>query len=367
MKKNTLKKWALGLGITLLSSFSFAQGLQNIIVETYYVSTAADAAGSVGTLPVGSVTYRVFVDMLPGYKFQALYGQNSPLHTLSVSTTTTFFNNEDRGATTPAFTKAQAAFNSVMLDSWFSVGGAASNAMGVPKADDNGIANVVNANGILQNNAFAGIPLTTQDGFITGTPQQVTFVGLTTGVSPNDLGVFNDLSQTGNLFTTTNGSIACLGGAVGPDTVTNKVLIGQFTTDGDFCFHMNIQIGTPGGGVENYVAQNQTGSEILFGALNYCSNTVDVTTPKSSPVSSLSVYPNPVNDMLTISISSSDKSNTNSYKIYDLIGNVIADKNIGMISGNYSEKIDMSSFSKGIYFIEYNKDGEKSTKKIIKY
>ena len=36
--------------------------------------------------------------MLPGYRFQTLYGNSD--HPLKISTTTSFFNNEDRGATT---------------------------------------------------------------------------------------------------------------------------------------------------------------------------------------------------------------------------------------------------------------------------
>ena len=370
MKNITIKKFALGFGITLLSGFVNAQGLENVIVERYYVTNAADAAGSVGTLPVGSVTYIIFIDMAQGYKFQALYGQNAPLHTLSFSTTTTFFNNEDRGATTPAYTKSQAANNSVMLDSWFSVGGAATNAMGIPKADDNGVANVTNLNGILQNNdASAGIPLTTQDGFITGNagaPQAVTFVGLTNGTTTTDLSVFDGTSQAGNLFTTTNGSVASLNGSVGADTVANKVLVGQFTTDGVFCFLLNIQIGTPTHGVENYVAQNATGNEIQSPLLSFCSNTVSVTNPLSA-IHTVSVYPNPATDFITLDIINSAKTDANSYKIFDVVGNIIAERNIGMLSGSYSEKLDISNYSKGIYFVELIQDGVKSTKKIVKY
>jgi hypothetical protein len=71
--------------------------------------------------------------------------------------------------------------------------------------------------------------------------------------------------------------------------------------------------------------------------------------------------------MVTIDIINSSKSDANSYKIFDVLGNVVADKNIGMLPGNYSEKVDISAYSKGIYFIELNQDGVKSTKKIIKY
>ena len=118
-----MKKIMLSLGLLVfISAFAKAQGLENVIVERYYVSDANDAAGSSGALPVGSVTYRIYADMLPGYKFQAIYG--IPAHTLKLTTSTSFFNNEDRGATTPSYTKLQAKANTVMLDSWFSVGAA---------------------------------------------------------------------------------------------------------------------------------------------------------------------------------------------------------------------------------------------------
>ena len=86
-----MKKIILGLSLILLTELVHAAGLENIIVEKYYVSNAADAGGSMGTLPVGSVTYRIFADLLPGFKFQALYG--IPTHELRFETTTSFFNN----------------------------------------------------------------------------------------------------------------------------------------------------------------------------------------------------------------------------------------------------------------------------------
>ena len=99
-KRRIAKKILMSLSLALLGGgFAQAQnGLEGIVVEKYYIATQADANASVGTLPVGSVTYRVYADMLPGYKFQALYGNVA--HPLKFSTSTSFFNNEDRGATT---------------------------------------------------------------------------------------------------------------------------------------------------------------------------------------------------------------------------------------------------------------------------
>jgi hypothetical protein len=281
-----MKKLITGFCLMLLSAFTYAQnGLEGIIVEKYYVANAADAAGSVGTLPVGSVTYRIYADMLPGYKFQAAYGVAG--HDLILSTTTSFFNNEDRGSTSPTYTKTQARGNTVMLDSWLSAGAGCAANFGILKSEDDvaaGGATVSNLNGILANNdASAGIPLTVQDGLYAGTPEAVTFVGF----SAADLAVLDNVSQTGNLFTTTNGSWAALNGATGPIASTNKVLIAQITTDGVFHYELNIQIGTPTGGSQNFVAQNPIGTEIsiasltgTFGAVN-ASPTVSITSPSN--------------------------------------------------------------------------------------
>ena len=61
-----MKKILIMLMLVAIGSFSFAQGLDNIIVEKYYVSNANDASGSAGALPVGSVTYRFFADLATG-------------------------------------------------------------------------------------------------------------------------------------------------------------------------------------------------------------------------------------------------------------------------------------------------------------
>lgn len=260
----------------MLSVTANAQnGLENIIVEKYYVSNAADAALSSGTLPTGSVTYRFYADLLPGYKLQAVYGVNN--HPLKFVTTTSFFNNEDNGSTTPNFTFAHAGDNTTMLDSWLSVGAACNGYFGVMKTEDNGLNNVVNANGILANNdATAGIPLTTQDGLLAGAPQTVQFVGLTT-----ELNVFDATSQLGGSFITSNGSIAALNGANGP-TATNRVLIAQITTNGILSYELNLQVISSTNAVQNFVANNPTGSEITLSSLSGTLGATLATQPATS-------------------------------------------------------------------------------------
>ena len=256
----------------LFNTTAQAQGLENIIVETYYISDSDDATDTDGgSLPVGSTTYRIFVDMAPGYEIQAVYGNAN--HTLRIETTTEFFNNADRGEETgDAIPQSRIDENTVALDSWLTMGQATTTQFGIPKAldtngslvgganNDGGSAGI--AGGLLKNaDPAAGIPLTTADGLIPGTaPSSLVFVGL----PPTPFGVDND----GTPFIVTGGAWSVLEGVQGL-TPENQVLIAQITTDGDLSFELNIQLGTPSGGVEQYVASNPIGAEQFFAGLTF--------------------------------------------------------------------------------------------------
>ena len=304
-----MKKITLIIGLVAFSTIVRSQnGLEQIIVEKYYVSNAVDAAGSKGVLPVGSVTYRVYADMLPGYKFQAMYGNVN--HTLKLASTTSFFNHSLRGQTTPdQILSDNLIDNTLALDSWFSVGAAANELFGVLKTEDDGVKNLlpISSNGMLKNTTpLMGIALNVQDGIIndipelpltktSGFPETVTLVGL----SQNDLGVFKATSQKGNSFTTNSGAISALDGAQGP-TPENRILLGQFTTEGDFSFELNIQIGTPTAGItQSYVARNPTGNEISIPSLILAPNispSITISAPSTANVS----------DVITIAATASD-------------------------------------------------------------
>ncbi len=364
-----MKKIIPAIGLVLFSTLAHSQnGLDSIILEKFYISNPADEAGSLsnsgGILPTGSVTYRIYAQMQPGYKFQALYGIGA--HELKLSTTTTFFNNEDRGAIIPnAISVANTMTNTVLLDSWFSVGATANGKVGVLKIDDTDGA-IANSDGLLQNaDSRAGIALTTQDGMVTGTPKAVTFVGFTAQLDS----VFDNVSQASNLFSTKNASIASLTGSVGP-TSANRVLLGQFTTDGQFCYELNIQIGTPTGGVQKYVAKNPTGPEILIPSLVGCIDAGTATAIKDDKKEnhfSYKVSPNPANDVVTIQFdATSSSSKDNSYTIYGVQGNLLIQKHLGAVTEKQTEIVDISGLAPGFYFIKLSVDGTTSTKKIMK-
>jgi hypothetical protein len=375
--KLTFTKFTLFCLGTLFFNISLnaqsTKGLEKVIVEKYYVSNADDATASAGILPVGSVTWRIYLDLLPGYKFKAAFG--SETHPLEISTKTSFFNNEDRGSANPGFSKTNAAKNTVMLDSWLTAGAACTGNFGVLKSDDDGVATIVNANGILKNaDQSAGIPLTVQDGLIQKKdtlPGQCGFIGL-----ENTIDVFDATSQLGNKFSTNNGSWYCLEGAMGPDATKNRVLIAQLTTEGELFFKLNVAIGTPEGKSEYYVPENPgyrtdvAGSdpilEILDTTLTFMSSKFIPTAIVNNGLvkNGITVYPNPTRNICYISLPS-DFTEGN-YTIYNMAGNSVMSKNITNKFERHNEKVDLSNYPNGIYFVQVQSKGNHSTFKVIK-
>jgi hypothetical protein len=244
-------------------------GLEGIIVETYYISDSADSADAAENfasypLAVGSTTYRVYADLLPGYKLIQIFGTNN--HPLTISTSTAFYNDPNYGFNVYQGTSVNnTKKRTTLIDSYISMGGVANGLMGVLKEEDTD-GTIGNIHGLLLNNdPLAGSPIVGAgglDGLMSGT-----------AILPNVLGITNELDifdQTaGANFTTTGGAIAVLGGIEGI-TSNNRILIGQFTTDGEFSFSLNLQIATPTPGQSQiFVAGLPQSGENYEPTLNY--------------------------------------------------------------------------------------------------
>lgn len=357
--------------ICTLSSFQLlqAQGLERIIVEKYYVSDEADTAvdDDGGILPVGSKTYRIYVDMLPNYIFQAAYGETG--HELRIETDTRFFNNEDRGETFPDFGENRLEDNTVMLDSWLSVGGACDECIGVLKTDDDGVNTIVNGDGVLMNaDTCAGIPLTEQDGHIVGSPEPVTTVGIS-----SDIEIFNSSNDAPipTIFSTENGAWSSLNGSMGPDPDTNRVLIGQFTTDGTFSFKLNIQIRNEQTiTVERYVAEDPGADEFSIPSLTFSDSTVIDSTTSVIYIDGLedpiAVFPNPAQDELTVEIDQEILDQGN-YEIFAVTGERVDFGDIDPANfQNNLTKINIQELFHGVYVLKINLGRYAYTKKFLK-
>jgi hypothetical protein len=216
--------------------------LENVIVEKYYVTDSSyyvDTTG--GILPKGSITYRIYIDMKPGYSLMMVYGDKK--HELFLKTTTVFFNN--------TYCLAMTGFNihykeinenSVALDSWLTLGAASRIHTGILKTDD--------TDGSILKRAS----LSKADGLTNGTTPTFKMYNL-------DMNFFKD-KKDASLFSTKNGAWYCIEGVKGP-TIDNRVLIAQLTTNGTLSFELNIQLRTPTKGAVKFVARNPGSSEII--------------------------------------------------------------------------------------------------------
>jgi hypothetical protein len=245
-------------------SFS-QQGLEGIIVEKYYISTEEDNAHPElsGELTPGSITYRIYVDLKPGYTFQMAYG--APNHELFIKSTDLFYNHLEYGAEYPNRIPLRTyPRNCTRLDSWLSAGGAGENQVGVLKSEDDTL-NVLKTSGqYLKNDSKKmGLSLEVVDGlrerynqtFPTFYQMDSTIKGLGSVTNTNTISV-------------NNGAWACMGkGVQGADSLNNKVLIAQLTTHGELSYQLNLLIGTPEGKSEKYVAHNPMEGEFTHSDL----------------------------------------------------------------------------------------------------
>ena len=248
------------IAITLTAGRLFSQnGLEGIIVEKYYISTKEDNAHPElsGELTPGSITYRIYVDLKPGYTFQMAFG--APNHELYIKSTNLFYNHLEYGAEYPNRIPLRTyPRNTTRLDSWLSAGGAGENQIGVLKSEDDTL-NVFKTTGTyLKNNSKKmGLSLDVVDGlkeqynqtFPTFYQMDSTIKGLGSVTNTNTISI-------------NNGAWASMGkGVQGADSLSNKVLIAQLTTHGKLSYQLNLLIGTPEGKSEKYVAHDPVEGE----------------------------------------------------------------------------------------------------------
>jgi hypothetical protein len=427
--------------------------IEKVIVETYYVSDTLDVTdtidGAARALPVGSKTYRVYIDLKRGYKLAKIFGNAN--HALKIASTANFFNNVDRAAYYYGYLIKKNYFSgnpTLALDSWLTLGLATTADNGVLKSQDtNG---TVRKNtwggtayiqgGILKNNdPTTGIPLTSEDGLL---PKSVTYTtsfndhGFTNGLgnaSGRDTTVFGD-TIIGSQFMSNDAYLYQSAGVTGAFADSNQVLVAQLTTTGTIAFELNVMIlDSNGNNPTYYVAKGSSADNYMvnpflsypppcgcrdsryleyspnaacdlanacktlkvFGCTDtmacnynpdanvflpdfccypgYCNDrNVAIVCPDLTPYRlkqlniSEDVYPNPVQNNLTLQLIYSSDYSEVTYSIYDAYGRIIKEQNLGTIHGNSLLQTDVADLPNGLYLFRISVAGNSSIKKFIK-
>ncbi|MEY3843725.1 MAG: Secretion system C-terminal sorting domain [Bacteroidota bacterium] len=262
--------------ISAIQFTGFSQ-LEKVIVEKYYVSDLNDATDTLGGgLPVGSTTYRIYVDLAPGSVLKKIYGDAN--HLFSIQSTAPFFNHESDGQTfAKDFVKNRYLEGVVALDTWLTLGQttktqAGKTYVGVLKNQDvdgsfigginnDGGSELISTGLLVNNDISAGIPLTQADGMDTMVtiPSSWSHFGLLDFVTGNDSTMFGSLTQN-NEFLSDNFYLSN-SGIMGLIPDSNQILVAQLTTTGDLSFHLNIVVDVLMNGLLetiHYVSSNDT-------------------------------------------------------------------------------------------------------------
>jgi Secretion system C-terminal sorting domain len=277
--------------------------IRNVIVEKYYISDTLDATDTIDgpsrSLPAGSITYRVFVQIDSGYKIHKIYG--TPCHPMKITSTANFYNNINRPDEYFGYLIKKQYFGSnplLALDSWLTLGLCAktntTKYMAVLKSDDTdgsliggtqyggGTAGI--AGGLVANNDTAAhIPVDTADGMVVASGNYNNWIdfGFNRSGQPvtgRDTTVFGD-SLVGSQFYSTTAYLQENEGVRGDSATGHKVLVAQLTTKGTINFEINLELmdstgGPNNGHLLNYVASAgncgvPTGDTTVLGLLKY--------------------------------------------------------------------------------------------------
>ncbi len=262
--------------LTCTSYLASIAQIEQLIIETYYITDANDATDTIGgQLEAGSTTYRIYVDLLPGSRLLSIYGDEN--HPLVFSSSAPFFNHREEGISFGKdLSRNRYEIGTVALDSYITLGQCSRSFsqgayFGIPKnADTDGSViggpnndggSAAIATGLLANSqSQIGQPLTQSDGLMVVNPIPGSWV---------DVGFIDLLS---NADTTIFGSaepkdhfnrqdvVLKNAGTKGVDSIRNEVLVAQLTTKGEIAFELNLEVEFVENGIPQivkYVARNE--------------------------------------------------------------------------------------------------------------
>lgn len=233
-----------------LFSAATAQGIEDVLVETYAVTPGEKGAPDL-------TTYRIFLDLAPGHRLQMIYGDEK--HQVLIGSNAAFVNDTVGGAKFADDVDGdQLNQGRAALDTWLTIGRASSLHLGVPRTldpDGSVLTCPPYPGGSTLQVTDPRASLCTADGLVADTVR-------------NDIVDFQFSSGylhrlRGDLLESTDGAWAALGGYTGA-TPENMVLVAQITTPGRLFFRLNAQVANAEGVPVKYVWSGAEGTEVLF-------------------------------------------------------------------------------------------------------
>jgi hypothetical protein len=262
----------IGLSVAISGQTKAQNAIEGVIVETYYVSDANDAGhDDEGTnLPEGSITYRIFLDLAPGYRVTGIFGDE--FNPLSIRSTELIWNHSERGAALGSdLNDSRLDENTVVLDSYITIGAASDAHFGIPKELDNDGSIIGGLNndggsemveeGLLVNTTTAiGIPLTEADGLIEVSEDEIP--NILFSAAPNLVPIFDNETIDNSYFSLLE-AIQFTDGIAGV-TEENIVMLAQITTLGELEFDFNVKLKSADNEEFIFVSDTVTGGDTLL-------------------------------------------------------------------------------------------------------
>lgn len=261
--------------IILLAPQQLRAQIENVIVETYYISDHKDQTDTFGgNLEEGSITYRIFIDLLPGSKLLSIFG--SEVHPLIFSSTNTFFNHRHEGVSFGKdINRNRYETGTVALDTYITLGQSSRQFaqgayFGIPKNSDpdgsfiGGINNDGGSEqikgGLLVNDSIESeAPLYISDGLTISReiPDSWIDIGFKDILTKDDTTIF---ASNDKLMFSSHSALLRNSGVYGIDSIKNEILVAQLTTKGTISFELNIELEILKDGknhIVKYVARNE--------------------------------------------------------------------------------------------------------------
>lgn len=237
-KQRNMKRFLFLFIIFIIGSAGVYSQIEDVIVETYYISGPDDLTDPFGAVLVeGSRTYRVYLDLAEGVQLMSLFGDED--YPFSVRSTTKFFNHPNASGSYGFMINSVFIENfasTLPLDSWLTMDFATNSYFGVQKVNDTD-GSVFLPGSLEHTDSKAGIPLTEADG-LNITESTYNSYGLT-DLEP-DNSIFGK-KTVGSEFVSQTSIIQTPIG-FSDDENGNIILVAQFTTTGELSFQFNVEL-----------------------------------------------------------------------------------------------------------------------------